>query len=686
MQSGRFIRFVSALVGMAVLVAILYNATMVDRLPPTFALSLSSVDSHGRAMTLTSIDIAFSEEVQQATAESAFTMYQVAPGSPKVVGAFHWQGLSLIFTPAARLPLSTRFHVHVGPGVADIAGNVQSGGQDIDFTTEGQPTVTLTAPADKALAVPVDSTIKITFDRVMDTDKVMSGLTVRPSISFQASWNGPVLTLTPDKPMAYGTTYTIAVGVPAVDTDGTAVVPFASTFQTVGIGLRVTRLMPAANVDGVSVRSPIVVVFDGPIDTTSIEGALALSPSVSGSTTAVWLPDQVAAGEPEMPRTNVNKPNALVFTPDSPLASGTTYNVTLISTVKRADGQVDEGETWQFTTGEPSSSALNQIAFISHRAGVDNVWLMNPDGSNQHQVTSEMVPVSGYDISGDGKTIAYAAGGVVETMSIGGSGGSKLTPSGDYEYSPTFTPDGTGVVVGRRNAQGVDLGYWRYPLVSGTDIRQVALDGAPDPGQVNLNADGLGAPKGANAIVGAASWAPRAAFASDGNTMLIVRGADDVAELVSMADASKSIKLSFQGDSRPIWSQSDDAFYVAGTTDKGATWSCWRVALDGSTSSCGAARSDIASSGNGLVTVVAASDGSFHLSYEAAIFGSAAALTSDPVFSEAGPSFSPNGTAVAFSRLAVQGSIHSEGIWKINIDGTGLTLLSTDGSNAHWVP
>jgi hypothetical protein len=463
-------------------------------------------------------------------------------------------------------------------------------------------------------------------------------------------------------------------------------VAYSAAFQTVGIGLRVTRSIPAANVDGVSVHSPIAVVFDGPVDTASIDGALALSPAVAGSTSAVWLPAQVAAGEPEMPRTSGNKPNALVFTPDSPLASGTTYKVTLISTVKRADGQVDQGETWQFTTGEPSSSALNQIAFISHRTGVDNVWLMNPDGSNQHQVTSEMVPVSGYDISGDGKTIAYAAGGVVKTMSIGGSGVSTLTPSGDYEYSPTFTPDGTGVVVGRRDGQGVDLGYWCYPLVSGTDIRQVVPDGAPDPAQVNLGADGLGVPKSSNAIAGAAPWTPRAAFASDGKTMLLVRGADDVAELVDMNDASKSMKLSFQGDSRPVWSQSDGAFYVAGSTDKGATWTCWRVALDGSTSNCGPARSDIASSGNGLVPIVAVSDGTFHLTYEAAIFSSAATLTSDPVFSEAGPSFSPNGTAVAFSRLAVQGSVHSEGIWKINIDGTGLTLLSTDGSNAHWVP
>ena len=43
---------------------------------------------------------------------------------------------------------------------------------------------------------------------------------------------------------------------------------------------------------------------------------------------------------------------------------------------------------------------------------------MNPDGTNPREVTSELVPVSGYDISGDGTTIAYGAGGVVKKMSL----------------------------------------------------------------------------------------------------------------------------------------------------------------------------------------------------------------------------------------------------------------------------
>ena len=218
----------------------------------------------------------------------------------------------------------------------------------------------------------------------------------------------------------------------------------------------------------------------------------------------------------------------LVFTPDSPLAAHTTYTATMGSNVVRTDGEAATAETWTFTTGEPSTSALNQIVYLSDRGGVANVWLMNPDGSNQREVTAELVPVSGFDVSGDGTTIAYAAGGVVKRMAINGDNMHVITPTGFFEYAPTFTPDGTAIVVGRRDPTGADQGYWRIPIISGADPSQVSPDGAPGLGSVALSGDELtGSP-------GEPSWAPRAAFSADGNTMLLVRGADNAVELVDM--------------------------------------------------------------------------------------------------------------------------------------------------------
>jgi Bacterial Ig-like domain/WD40-like Beta Propeller Repeat len=674
LRSGRVLRLLSALVAVAVLAVVLYNAVLVDRIPPTYTIAVSSTTGGNLTLTLTSVDVVFSEDVRPDTAQNAFSI------TPHVDGTFHWQGLKMIFTPSAKLPLSTEFHVHMAPGVQDLAGNAQSGTGDLNFTTVGQPRVASIAPAIGADAVPVDTSIQITFDRLMDTKNVLKGLTIEPDIAYEASWNGDVLTLNPTRALQYGTTYTVKIGDPAVDTDGTKLPPYVTNFTTVGMGLKVTALVPAPNVAGVSIRSQIAVMFDSPIDPTSIAGAITLTPPVAGSTAVVSLPDDRSPSVNATATPAASTGDVLVFTPDGPLAAHTTYAVTMSSTVRRTDGQVASAQNWSFTTGEPQANALNQIAFMSDRGGVDNVWLMNPDGSNQREVTSELVPVSGYDISGDGATIAYAAGGVVKKMSLSGDNLTTLTPSGDFEYAPTITPDGTGLVVGRRDATGADLGYWRYPLISGADTKQVAPDGAPGLGSVTLGSDGLtGQP-------GMSSWAPRSAFTSDGTTMLVVRGSDNGVELVDMTGATKPILLDLQASSRPVWVQSENAFYLAASNDKGATWGCWQVTSAGLVNKVGAGVGDIATNGKGLALLVKGSDGLDHLVSWTLPGGSQTPLLNDSRFGEAAPSFSPDGSVVVFGRVGSQSPAVSAGIWIVNTDGSALTNLSTDGAFPRWLP
>jgi hypothetical protein len=680
-MSGRFLRLLSAVIALAVLAAILYNAIMIDRVPPTFSIAVSNPGAGGLARTLTSIDVTFSEAVQPQTAQDAFSLTDATPGSPKIEGAFHWQGRrTLIFTPSAKLALSTKFRAHMGPGVQDIAGNAQSNGQDLNFATVGRPTVVDVSPAANTQAVPVDTPVQITFDRLMDIHQVIAALSVKPDITYQVSWNGPVLTIAPTTVMAYGTTYTISIGDSAVDQDGSSLSPFATTFATVGNGLRATALIPSPNTDGISVNSQIAVAFDGPIDPASIGGAITLNPPVSGTTGILALPGGNAASSQATPTTAAAGGNVLVFTPDGALAPDTTYSVTLSPTVKRTDGQADAGQSWRFITGQSGATALNQIAFISHRSGVDNVWLMNPDGSNQHEVTSELQPIVAYYISGDGTTIAYSAGGVVKIMPTAGGNVTTLTPNGDFEYAPTITPDGSAVIVGRRDSQGVDDGYWRYPLQSGSDTKQLTTDGAPSPTGVDVRSDALiGHP-------GQSAWAPRAALTADGKTMLVVRGADDGVELVDTTGVTPPLRLNLQGNSSPVWDQAAGQFYLSASSDQGATWGCWQVAITGAISGCGLARSDLTNEGSALALVYAAPDGSYHLSYESAAGGSALTLTTDSSYRDAGPSFSPNGSVIAFARADSLTPFLSAGIWTINTDGTGLTILSTDGSSPDWVP
>jgi hypothetical protein len=683
LNSGRFIRALAPIAGLALVAVVLYNATSVDRVPPSYHIKLSApLQGSGLALTLTSIDVVFSEQVKRETAEAAFSI------SPDVAVSLHWQGLTLIVTPSAKLPLSTAFTVNMAAGVQDSAGNSQSKGQEITFTTVGRPIVTAVLPAASAVSVPVDSTIQITFDRLMDLQKALEGLTISPPTPYTATWKGASLSIVPDDPLVFGTTYSIMLGDPAIDTDGTPISPFTSTFTTVGVGLRATALIPAANVAGVSVQSPVAVVFDGPVDPSSIADAIHLTPPVSGSIQVVKLPDDRQATASASPSAtqpaaspNDSGKNVLVFTPDGRLAPHTTYTVSMSPNVRRTDGGAAAGQTWSFTTGEPVASAQNQIVYLSDRGGVANVWLMNPDGSNQREITAELVPVSGFDVSGDGNTIAFGAGGVVKWMGISGDNVHLLTASGSFDYAPEFTPDGTALIVGRRDATGADLGYWRIPIVSGADPTQVVPDGAPALGSVTLQGDEL------TGLPGEPSWAPRAAFSADGKSMLVVRGLDDEAELVDVTGANPPVALHLTGNSRPIWDPQDGAFHVVANSG-GPDWSSWRVSTDGSVVRDGAAAGDLSVAYNGPVAAVLQTpDGSFHVAIS--LSGSSAGpvpLTNDRTWSDGSPSFSPDGSLVVFGRYATQSPKVSGGIWVIGPDGNGLTKLAADGAYPRWLP
>ncbi|MGD0861242.1 MAG: Ig-like domain-containing protein [Candidatus Limnocylindrales bacterium] len=683
LSSGRFLRALGPLAGLVLVATVLYTATSIDRVPPTYQIKLSSTEpGTGLALTLTTIDVSFSERVKEDIARNAFSI------SPPVDGSYQWQGTTLIFTPSGKLPLATTFKVQMAPGVQDLAGNAQGKGQDLTFTTVGAPKVTSVVPARGAAAVPVDATIEITFDRLMDTQKVLAGLKIEPNIPYTAAWNGPVLAITPKDQLSFATTYSVEVDEPAVDTDGTPLSAYQTSFTTVGIGLHVSALIPAPNVAGVSIQTPIAVIFDGPIDPTTVSDAISLTPPVSGSTQVATLPDdRPATIQPtESPSAAASSAgsgdNVLVFTPDAPLAAHTTYSVSMSSGVRRTNGEAASAESWSFTTGEPTSSALNQIVFLSNRGGVANVWLMNPDGSNQREVTAELVPVSGFDISGDGSTIAYGAGGQVKRMKMDGTNLQVLTAPGAFEYAPKFTPDGTALIVARRDATGADLGYWRIPLVTGADSKQIAPDGAPGLGSVTLQGDGLtGSP-------GEPSWAPRVAFSADGNIMLVVRGLDGEVELVDVTGANPPVQLGLTGDSQPIWDQQDGAFYVVATSDGGASWSLWRVSTSGATARIAPAVGDLAISvEGGLASVVKSSDGSTHIAYSvSAGSASSSVLTNDPIWSDGSPSFSPDGSLIVFGRFETASPTTSDGIWIIGPNGTDLTNLATDGAYPRWMP
>jgi len=682
----RLISLVSVSVALVGLGLVLWNATTVDRRPPAIkAISLSAPGSDAHlAQTLTAIDIEFTEPVRTATVESRFHIV------PAVDGAFSWDGSTAIFTPSKKLPADSDFTISIVPGYQDLAGNADEVGlSSWAFRTVGAPMVLRVTPPDAASGVPLDGQVELVFDRLMDTASVEAAITVTPSVPVTATWRGSVVTFDFGHGLRLGTTYALTIGAQAADTGGSRLgVPFTTHFTTVGAGLGIAALIPGDGVAGIGIGTPIAVAFDAPINPDTARSALHIVPSIDGNVRIIARGGDT--GTPAGPSpSGTPSVDTLVFVPSAPLAAHTTYTITLDPTVARLDdpAAVSAGRSWSFTTGAPTTSGQNQIAFLSARSGVRNVWVMNPDGTNQRQLTVELVPVSSFDTSADGGLVTFAAGGVVTVMAIDGSGVHRITADdGRREYAPTFTPDDTHLLLARRGPDGADLGIWLVPApgTSG-DERQVLDHGAPAVGSSGLGGDGI-------LDAGSATpWTVRAAV-DPASLKAAVIAADGTPWIVDLnppgaVPVPGPIRVPIRADAAPIWVTSGGDFYLAGIGSDGGA-ALFRVDLAGHATLVsgteGAAGFIAAGPGGQLGFLAVGADGTSHLRVVGA--GLNRQLPGSPGRLDRWPVFSPDGTTLLVGRTLAAAPTVSDGIWLLDAASGAARQLTSDGAFARWIP
>lgn len=456
-------------IGVAALVVVLFQAGTVDRRPPVVSvirLSQHLVSEEAVALRTTSLEVVFSEEVDHATAERSFSV------EPRVPGGFSWSGTTMIFTPAEPLSLETEYRVEVAPGVADKAGNrTTASAQVLTFATVGRPMIVATDPVDGADEVPVDVPISITFSTLMDTRSVEEALQIKPRVAHQLRWSGEVLRIVLDEPLAPNERYEIVLGAEASDVTGTSIdESLELAFVTVTSGLVPTTIVPANGSEGVAVETAIALMFDQPLDADSLDSAmLTLVPEVAGSLEIV--PPQGAAGLGDQDST------VLRFLPSEPLPANTTFEVELVPGLRAAEGaQMATPLRWTFTTGAALTALGNQIVFLSERAGVTNLWAMNPDGTAQRQLSVELSPVLDYALSPDGRSFVVGDGAGLAQYRADGSDRRSLTAEGLLEFDPSYAPDGRHFAFARADAAtGAALGVWQRD-VEGGDAEIIAVD------------------------------------------------------------------------------------------------------------------------------------------------------------------------------------------------------------------
>ncbi len=532
-------------VGGIVLAGVLYVASTFDARPPTVLatrLTAPSADDDRVALITTSIEVVFSEPVATVGAEEALGI------EPAVAGAVTWTGSTMRFTPADPLELETSYTVSVAEGIRDTAGNVMAElPPPFEFVTAGRPSLIASEPEDGAEEVPLDAPIALTFSTVqMDTASVEDQLRVTPSFDHELRWSGELLEIVPVEPLDADREYEVLIGADAADYAGVTLgSPITLSFRTIAPGLQADTLVPADGIDGVAPTSPIAVIFDRPIDPSSVAAdQLTITPGVAGTLEVVPIAadplDESGAG------------SLLRFTPSGPLPPNTTYDVELAADLVATTGDaMAEPLTWSFTTGAPTAAISNGIAFLTDRAGIANVWVMNPDGTGQRQVSAELEPVLDFAVAPDGTSLVVSDGRRLVYQLADGSDRRELTDAGHLEFDPTYSPDGQHVAFARADAPtGAALGLWEWD-VGGGDATPIELTSGESPD-----------PQSSDDQNGAAPLrAPR--YSPDGQAVAFV----DVTGAVGILerDDERMTLVSFHAAEAPIWLPDSSAILLTGS-------------------------------------------------------------------------------------------------------------------------
>jgi len=124
-----------------------------------------------------------------------------------------------------------------------------------------------------------------------------------------------------------------------------------------------------------------------------------------------------------------------------------------------------------------SEQGDGRILFVSDRDGDFEVFVMNPDGTDMHQLTDNEDMDLTPDWSPDGSRIVFVSNrgatgdhSSIFVMNDDGTQQSQINDNDRWQFSPRWSPDGERFVYAQRNVEDADL---RVAKIDGTEVRQL---------------------------------------------------------------------------------------------------------------------------------------------------------------------------------------------------------------------
>jgi uncharacterized protein YfaS (alpha-2-macroglobulin family) len=296
------------------------------------------------------VEVRLEQDVDAGSAGQAFVLRQIDTGAP-VPGSVHPLGGGFLFKPSVALQRGARYEASLGPGIVSSAGaRLNDRPLTWSFSVIGDLEVAQVEPPPDTAEVLTDTRrISVRFNHpvvALTSIDSQAGLpqpiTIEPKLEGLGRWlDTSTYVFTPKAGLDPSTSYHVRVAAGLQDQTGGALQQeYLWGFST--ITPKALGSLPFAGAQYAGPRDPIKIIFNQPMDLSSLRGAITLRRG------GVDVPGTIAAGGSVPDATAMlggeGQPGAAIggwaatFTPAAPLDRGADYTLEVAQSARAAKG------------------------------------------------------------------------------------------------------------------------------------------------------------------------------------------------------------------------------------------------------------------------------------------------------------------------------------------------------------